>query len=214
MERSFRVATATLVLALCISTVACGSDDTSSAAAGGSGSSTTTSLGSGGGTDSTLAPGGSGGGTASTTTRSAAAAEETTTTNGPSSPLEGTWTAPLQTLMSGGVETGGLSCDGSVRMTFHAGHNTITGGGTCQMAGRNAEASYDSSAEYRTEGDQLIISGFVNNSHITLDGAPIGMGSGPFGNGAVTYAVNGDTLTITIVEPGLGALSQTYTRGS
>ncbi len=216
MERSHRVATATLVLvlALCISTVACGSDDTSSAAAGASGSSTTTSLGSGGGTDSTLASTGSGGGAEPTTTRATSGAEETTTTNGPSSPLEGTWSAPLQTLLAGGGAVGNLSCDGSVRMTFHAGHNTITGGGSCQMSGRTAEASYDSTSEYRTEGDQLIVTNVADNSRITLDGTPIGGGVGPFGNGTVTYAVSGNVLTITSVDPDLGALSQTFTRES
>ncbi len=153
-------------------------------------------------------------GLAAAPSRATSGAEETTTTNGPSSPLEGTWSAPLQTLLAGGGAVGNLSCDGSVRMTFHAGHNTITGGGSCQMSGRTAEASYDSTSEYRTEGDQLIVTNVADNSRITLDGTPIGGGVGPFGNGTVTYAVSGNVLTITSVDPDLGALSQTFTRES
>jgi len=193
------------MLALGALATACGPGNDTSTSEAGSG---------GGATVTTTAPAAGEAGTSGSTTTASPSQETTSTTAGTGSAVEGTWTASLQQLLAGGggAASGSIRCDGDVTLTFHNGHNTVGGGGSCEMAGRRTETHYDSSADYRVEGDQIIVSGFSDNSSVTVDGVAIDGGVGPLGNGSVTWAVSGDTLTITTADPDLGSLSQTFTR--
>lgn len=181
----------------------------------GGGGSTASGRATAGGSRDAASTGGEAGAPATTTTSDPGAESAvTTTTPASASSLEGTWTAAIQDLLTGGAGggAGGLTCDGSQTLTFRQGRNTIGGSGHCRMGTTEGTVRYDSSADYRTEGDQLILSNFADNTRLTMNGTDVGGALGTLGNGTVTYSIRGDVLTITKVDPQFGSLSQTYTR--
>ncbi len=147
------------------------------------------------------------------TTPVSGAADMTTTTAGAPSRLEGSWRASITELLgAGGAGEGGLNCSGSVTYSFHAGVTTTTGGGSCAMGPMNGTVTYDARADYRVEGDRLIITNTSDGSRLMLGGAAVpGVGS-IFGNGTLLFSINGDELTISRTDPDLGTLAQTLHR--
>lgn len=149
----------------------------------------------------------------------------TTRANSPSSPtvtvpgtattgsaLEGSWKAEIQDLLSGGGSSG-PSCLGTVTLTFRRGHLTLTGSGSCDLGSMQGTESYNTTATYRTDDGNLIVTNSSDNTHIEFNGQPLDVGgASAFGNGTVAYNVNGNVLTITLNDPDAGSLSQTFTR--
>lgn len=218
MQRSYRLTVAVVLLVASVLVGACNDDDSTAAVR--STTTTTTTVTSGGGDSGTSAttgatPSSGDAGHPTTTGRPSSTAGVTTTTTGSSSRLDGTWSASIQSLLAGGAAGGvgaGFRCDGEVRLTFHGGRNTVGGQGSCTMGSMTGAVHYDSSADYRVEGSQIVVSGFSDNSTLTFNGSPMQAGVGALGNGTVDYTISGNVLTITRNDPDLGAISQTYTR--
>lgn len=212
-----RVALLMCVLAVGLVAPACQDDDGAAV-----GSATTTTIAGGAGSAADVAAG-----VASTTsmpvdaadaadavaTPVSGAADMTTTTAGVPSRLEGSWRASITELLgAGGAGEGGLNCSGSVTYSFHAGVTSTTGGGSCAMGPMNGTITYDARANYRVEGDRLIITNTSDGSRLMLGGTAVpGVGS-IFGNGTLLFSINGDELTVSRTDPDLGTLAQTLHR--
>jgi hypothetical protein len=167
---------------------------------------------------STTSPVGSGPGstTAAAPTTTAAVATSTAPGGPIESGLVGAWTADAHDLLHANTANVGLpagvDCTGPVTLRFGPrGGFTETGTAQCTAHGRTGTATYDALGVYRTEGNDLVISGVVSRSRLIVLGVTVRLGSG-LAEGRATYAISGNTLTVTYTGTRVGTVVHTYTR--
>lgn len=162
-------------------------------------------------TTTTVAVGAPGSGDPTTTTTAAV----TTSTAPTTGDIEGSWVADASDILAANtanVGGTGVDCSGPITMTFAA-DGTFDRSGTvsCSLGGMTASGTISTSGRYAVADDQITISGTTPGGRMTLGGRSVPTPDS-FGDGAATYEVSGNTLTITFTESPVGTVTQTYQR--
>lgn len=157
----------------------------------------------GGSDDTTGTGGGTGGGTTPVTTAT----------------LAGGWHATVDSILNANTaSTGalGISCPGQLMhwrfesdTAFFSRWSDVL---TCTSRGLTFTGRLSQTGRYSASGDQLTVSGIENFGSVTTSTGVSLPFSIPASAGSATYAISGNTLTLTFTDPSVGTVTQTWTR--
>lgn len=143
-------------------------------------------------------------------------AAETTTTEAEATggDLEGAWVADAGDIIGANTANlGGVAveCSGPITLEFTADAFTQSGEATCSIAGQSGTATFASTGSYEVADGTITVSGASGSTTFTILGQTQEQPGG-LADGEATYAIDGDTLSITFTVPAVGTVTQTYTR--
>lgn len=130
--------------------------------------------------------------------------------------IEGGWLSDAQTILeanTANVEPPDVDCDGLIEIKFTAGKLSQSGEVDCSFADSpvTVHGLIDVLADYRVDGDRLMISGSVNNTQLSIGAIP-GSVLTFIGDGEATWSVEHEVLTIEFDSPAAGHITQTWLR--